>query len=91
VRLHLGPEKDQSRFYAARVVVYEAAKELLTPEELKGTTSPGEDQVLLYLAAPSKRQLLDGLLTAMLRSSWRCSTMDKQSSNPSRPPTVEQP
>jgi hypothetical protein len=38
-----------------------AAKNLLTPEELKSMKSPDSDDVLLYLSAPSKRQLLDAL------------------------------
>ncbi len=49
---------------AARIVMNEAAEELLKPEELKGvTTSPDENEVdvLLYLPAPSKGELLGAL------------------------------
>lgn len=53
-------KKSNLDFDAARAAVNGAAKELLTPEELKETASePGEH--LLWLPAPSKRQLLDSL------------------------------
>jgi hypothetical protein len=57
-----GAKKSNLDFDAARVVVKQAAMELLTPEELKQTewTESG-DKNLLYLPAPSKRQLLDAL------------------------------
>jgi hypothetical protein len=49
---------------AARVALNAAAKELLTPEELKGTTSEDSGDHLLWLPAPSKRELLDALSDA---------------------------
>ena len=55
-------KKTNLDFDAARAAVNEAAQELLTPEELKQifSTESG-DENLLYLPAPSKRQLLDAL------------------------------
>ena len=46
---------------AARVALNTAAKELLTPEQLKGTASGESGEHLLWLPAPSKRELLDAL------------------------------
>jgi hypothetical protein len=55
------PRKSNLDFDAARVAMKEAAKQLLTPEELKDTIGDESDEVLLNLPAPSKRQLLDAL------------------------------
>jgi len=57
-----GAKKSNLDFDDARVVVKQAAMELLTPEELKRTkwTESG-DYNLLYLPAPSKRELLGSL------------------------------
>lgn len=46
---------------AARVAINAAAKDLLSPEELKGTESADSHDVLLYVPAPSKRELLSAL------------------------------
>lgn len=54
-------KKSNLDFGAARVAVNGAAKELLTPEELKGTGSEESGEHLLWLPAPSKRQLLESL------------------------------
>jgi hypothetical protein len=54
------PKKSNLDFNAARVVVEKAAKDLLTPDELK-LTSPGSDEFLLFLSGPSKRELLGAL------------------------------
>jgi hypothetical protein len=45
----------------ARRVLDQQAKRLLTREELKGVFSAEEKGILLWLPAPSKRQLLDAL------------------------------
>ena len=55
------PSNAKLDFGAARAVVNEAAKELLSPEEFQGTTKPDEDEVLRYLPAPSKGELLRAL------------------------------
>jgi hypothetical protein len=58
------PKKSKSSldYDAARAAVKEAAKDLLTPEELKGTSSAESgEEVLLYLPAPSKDALLGAL------------------------------
>ncbi len=55
------PKKTNLEFDAARVAMKEAAKQLLTPEELKDNISDESDEVLLNLPAPSKHQLLDAL------------------------------
>jgi hypothetical protein len=54
-------KKSSLDFDAARVAVNAAAKEVLSPEELKGTESEESGDVLLWLPAPSKRQLRDAL------------------------------
>ncbi len=46
---------------AARVAVSAASKELLTPEESKGTSDGDYGNVLLWLPAPSKGELLHAL------------------------------
>jgi hypothetical protein len=56
-----GAEKSNLDFDAARVAMKEAAKQLLTEEELNHTGGAESDEVLLNLPAPSKRQLLDAL------------------------------
>jgi hypothetical protein len=48
-------------FDAARGAVNEAAKNLLTPDELKRTQSADSHDVLLYLPAPSKSESLRAL------------------------------
>src|SRR5262249_5932354 len=55
------PKKSKSNidYDTARIAVDAAAKELLVPEELKNTTSEQSGEVLLWLPAPSKRELLD--------------------------------
>lgn len=55
------PRKSNLDFDAARVAVKEVAKNLLTPEELKGTVSPESGEELLFLPAPQKRELLGAL------------------------------
>jgi hypothetical protein len=54
------PGKSNLDFDAARTAVNAAAKDLLTPEE-HSAKGPHSDDVLLYLPAPSKHQLLDAL------------------------------
>jgi hypothetical protein len=53
--------KSNLDFDAARVTVNAAAKDLLSPEELKCTKSADSDDVLLWLPAPSKRELQSAL------------------------------
>jgi hypothetical protein len=55
------PKKYNLDFDAARIAVDEAAKELLTAEELAGTAREESGEHLLWLPAPTKRQLLDAL------------------------------
>ena len=55
------PKKCNLDFAAARIAVNGAAKEVLTPEELKDTESEDSGEHLLWLPVPSKRQLLGAL------------------------------
>jgi len=54
------PKKTNLEFAPARLVVNEAARELLAPEDFEGAMTVDE-QMLLYLPAPSKRELLSAL------------------------------
>ena len=53
--------KSNLDFDAARAAVNEAARNLLTSEELKRTENADSDNVLLYLSAPSKSELFRAL------------------------------
>lgn len=54
-------KKTKLDFAAARAVVHVAAKELLTPEELKDTVFEEAGEHFLWLSGPTKRQLLNAL------------------------------
>jgi hypothetical protein len=59
------PKKSNVDFEAARLIVKQAAKDLLTAEELKRIEwGESDDESLLYLPAPSKRELLGALADA---------------------------
>jgi hypothetical protein len=60
----IGKSKSQYDFDAARSAMNAAAKDLLTPEELKGTTKASSGGVLLWLPAPSKLQILEAFSQA---------------------------